>query len=524
MLWQGVRHRLPAILLASLLLAGGAYLWAGSRPPVYEASNSLLATNPQGQDTTLPGGLGKAPTLPSGVVDQVMKSPLILGKVIDQLQHSALPEEERNHLVQALQDDLRTQQLRTVTLESDIQPYNNGSGIYTVHAFAGSAQGAKVLADLAGQALLNWDRDRALEGLRRSEAGFQAQAKQVERQLSSATSQERQALLAQQSTIQSNLVQLGLLEESVTGVLSQLTTAVEPGAPISPRPLRTAALVGLISLMLGLIYSLFRTLLDRSIRSEDDLLALSLPTLAVLPQVRKRDVLLSGIVRAGRSAGLYESVGYLRVNLMSELRRIDHPIVMITSTAPGEGKSSLTATLADGFASSGQRVLVVDIDLRRGTQAEVWEKNGETANWVQLVGHDGAQTTREALLDPYNVQVLEAETNVHVLPAGPGLQDSMQLLNRADLTAAFALWRQHYDIVLVDSAPLLALADGLVVGKHADGVILVTEAGETPLQAVKTAVSRAKRNDLKLLGAVINKMNVSNSNSYTYSYNYNVRS
>lgn len=490
---------------------------------MYEASSTLLATNPQVQDSALPSGLGRATPLPQGVVEQVVQSPIILGEVIRQLQQSALPETERAQLIQAVERDLQLQELRVVTLDSNVQPYNNGNGIYTVHARAGTPEGARVLADLSGQALLDWDRGRALEGLRRMGAGFQAQAEQVERQLGSATAQERQALLAQQATIQSNLVQLGLLEESVTGVLSQLTSAVTPGAPVSPRPLRTAALAGVLALLIGLIYALFRTLLDRSVRSEDDLLALSLPTLAVLPQIRKRDVLLSGIVRAGRSTGLYESVGYLRVNLLSELRRVAHPVVMITSTAPGEGKSSLTATLADGFASSGKRVLIVDMDLRRGTQAEVWEKNGETANWVQLVGTGGAQTTRDALLDIHNVQALQAEKNVHVLPAGPGIQDSMQLLNQADLAQAFALWRQQYDIVLVDSAPLLALADGLVVGKHADGVILVTEAGETPLQAVKTAVSRAKRNDLKLLGAVINKMEVGGGNSYNYSYNYHVR-
>ncbi|PJI54067.1 hypothetical protein CTI14_20025 [Methylobacterium radiotolerans] len=235
--------------------------------------------------------------------------------------------------------------------------------------------------------------------------------------------------------------------------------------------------------------------------------------------MRKRDILLSGFVRAGRSAGLYEAVGFLRVNLLGALKHVEHPVIMVTSTAPEEGKSSLTATLADGFASSGQRVLIVDLDLRRGTQGEVWAKYDQANNWTQLVGHGGARTSQEALLDPQNVQVFHAESNVDVLPAGPGISESMRLLNQADLEGALTLWKQGYDVVLIDTAPLLALADGLVVGKHVNGVVLVVEAGKTPLPAVSAALNRAKQSNLNLLGTVINKVNIE-SNGYSGGYSY----
>lgn len=521
LLWQGVRRRLPIIFLASLLIGGGAYFWAKSQPKVYEASATLLAINTSAQQPEgFLTGLGSAPPLPDGVVAKVVRSPQVLGVVIQELQaSSSLEVQERTRLVNALRDELRLQNLKTLTLSSDIQPYNGGNGTYTLTAHAQTPQAAQLLANLTSRALLNWDRRRALASLRRSQAGFQAQLTQIDEQLRTATGQEREALVARQATIQSNLLQASLLQDSVTGVLSSLTAAVEPGAPIAPRPLRQSAIAALITAVLGLLYSVVRTLLDRTVRSEDDVLNLGLPIFASVPRLGKRDVMLSGIVRAGRSGGLYESMGFLRVNLLGALGRAPHPIVMITSTLPGEGKSSVTASLADGFASNGQRVLIVDLDLRRGTQGEVWNKYNQESDWVQLSGQGGARTTQAALLDPYNVQVVRAEANVDMLPAGPGVTDSMRLLSRASLEEALTLWKQDYDVVLVDTPPLLALADGLVIGKYANGVLVVVENGKTTVPALNAALGRAKQSNLHVLGAVVNKVNISstyNPGGYAY--------
>ncbi|PJI54068.1 hypothetical protein CTI14_20030 [Methylobacterium radiotolerans] len=198
--------------------------------------------------------------------------------MIKQLQVStAVQEPERTRLVKALQDDLRLQVMKTVTLESDVQAYSGGNGIYTLHAQARTPEAARVLADLSSQALLNWDRGRALEGLRRAQAGFQAQLTQVQQQLQAADGQERQVLNNRQASIQSNLIQISLLQDSITGVLSPLTSAVQPSAPVAPRPLRTALIIMALALLAGLLYSILRTLLDRTVRTEDDILNLGIP-------------------------------------------------------------------------------------------------------------------------------------------------------------------------------------------------------------------------------------------------------
>ncbi|MEF2278949.1 Wzz/FepE/Etk N-terminal domain-containing protein [Deinococcus sp. YIM 134068] len=523
-LWRGVRRRLGWILGTAALLALVAFVWSRAQPPVYEANASLIAANSQGQEGPFGSAVVKAPPLPEGAVAQALQSTQVIAPLIRAVGTSAaIPAAERERLVGRLRRELSEQRLRTMTLTSRLDP--GGNGIYTLRARARTPQAAQTLANLAVDALRSWDTGRALQTVRRAQAGFQAQLLQIDGQLAQAgrTPVERQTLIARRATVQDNLAQVGILENSATGVLSLLAGAVEPARPTAPRPLRNAALAGFLGLLLAAGVVTLLTVLDRTVRTEDDLLSLNVPTLAVIPRLRKRDIVFSGIVRAARQAGLYEAIGFLRVNLLTALPGRAHPVVMMTSTAPGEGKSSLTATLADGFASSGQRVLIIDADLRRGTQAAVWQKFHEGGEWHQLVGTGGVRTTQEALIHPEDVQVLRVEEGVDMLPAGPGLHDSLSVFNQADIRRALGLWRQKYDIVLLDSAPLLALADGLVLGAHADAVLMVTEYGRTNIQAVRSAIRRAERSGLNLLGFVINKSDAREESSYGYSYSYTPR-
>lgn len=517
--------RLPWLMAVSLLFGVGTYFWSKSQPPVYSASATVIASgsNNSSSDPILGGANVRAAPLPDGAVAQAMKSTTILMPLIDDIRSSkGISSDERERLVRSLENDLANQELKTVSLVAKIDQYGGGSGIYTITAKARDSRTAADVANAAAKSLLNWDNNRALEGVKRAEAGFQAQLTQIDEQLKGlpADSIERQTLVGKRVNVLSSLTQTGILANSVTGVLSKLSDAVPPIKADSPKPVRNAVLVSILGLLLlsGLVA--LRVLTDRTIRSEDDLLNLNVPTLAIIPRLRQRDLVLNGIVRAARQAGLYEAIGFLRVNLLSSLQSKKHPILMVTSTAPGEGKSSLTATLADGLAASGKRVLIIDADLRRGTQDMLWKKFNEVGEWHQLVGQGGARSTGKAFMEPDNVQVLRVENNVDMLPAGESLHDSLSVINNADLDRALTLWRQNYDIVLIDSAPLLALADGLVVGKYVDGVLIVTEFARTNVKSIQSTLRRANRGGLTILGAVINKADARENESYGYSYSH----
>ncbi len=521
-LWDGIRRYLPALLLTSAAVSGLTYLWSKSQPPVFEASSSLVTTNNSNLNS-LQNTLVTASPLPQGALQQALQGPTVLGEIIQQVKaDSTLGPAERQLLSKNLQTELQMQKLKTLALSAKLDL--GGNGIYTVTAKGPTPVSASHLADLAAQTLLNWDRGRALSGVERAQKALTAQLKEIDRQLHDGQPNdlEHQTLVAARATAQRNLAQAGIQQEGITGSLEMVSPAVTPLSPVAPKPVRNGILAGLLTLLLGMGVAALRTVTDRTARNEDDLLNFGLPTLGTIPQLRKRDVVFNGIVRAARQAGLYESIGFLRVNLLSRLGNSSGRAhkVMISSTAPGEGKSSLTAALADGLASSGQRVLIIDADMRRGTQQEVWDKYEKSHDWVQLSGEGGARTLQEAFLNPMQVQVMQVEPGVHVLPAGPGIQDSLGVLNRADLKACFDLWGQNYDVMLIDSPPLLALADGLLLGRAADAALLVVEEGKTSLQAIRQSLRRAEGSHLNVLGFILNKVSVGENRSYVYSYGY----
>lgn len=527
MLWQRLKLALPWILAFSFALAALAYLWSQSRPAVYQAQASLLVTggSAQAADNVLGEALVKAPPLPEGAVAQALQSTSVIEPLTKKIAQSPeIPAEEGQRLVSNLKTELAERGMVTVTLLSQLDIY--GNGIYTVSGRAGTSEAARALTNLTAQTLLEWDRDRALSSVRQAQAGFEAQLQEVGRELaSSEPGTSAQTLLrSRQTALQESLTRVGILEQSISGVLQPLSEATTPLAPISPQPVRNAVLAGLLGLLLGLVSATLLSLLDKRVRGEDELLEMGYPTLATLPRLRQRDVVLRGMVQAARQAGLYEAIGFLRVNLLGALQGVKHPVVMVTSSTPGEGKSSVTATLADALAHSGKKILIIDADLRRGTQAQVWQKDAglssqaNTLGLVTLTGNGTAQTTPAALTNPENVAVIQVAQHLHLLPAGQGIQDSLGALNAANFARALLMWRSNYDIVLVDSAPLLALADGLEVGKAVDAVLLIAESGKTDLRTINNSVRRAEAAGLNLLGFVINKQDRREEMNYSYSY------
>ncbi|WP_420597418.1 Wzz/FepE/Etk N-terminal domain-containing protein [Deinococcus sp.] len=525
-LWRGVRRRLRLILMATLVMALAVYTLSRFQTPVYEASASVLASNAQSQIGVVGGSVVSA--LPLGTADQVLHSPLIVRPLIQAVQANvALNAAERQQIVRTLNRELTntttTQGKRVVEIGADQGTGENS--IYTLRARASSAAAAQFLANTSSNLLLTWESGRVLRDVRLAQSNFTLQLSQVERRLGlpGLSPEERQSQIFRRATLQDNLAQLGFLIESKPGSLQPLTSAIEPLRPLSPSPLRNGVLAGLLVGLLGLGLAALLTITDRTVRSEDELLALGLPILGLIPRLKQRDLSQSGLLQASRQAGLSEAVGFLSVNLLSRLNHLDErvhpPCIMVSSTAPGEGKSSLTAMLADGLAASGQRVLIVDANLRRGIQQELWSRSGQPV-WRQLVGAGGGQHLQDALRDPQNVQVIEAEPNVDVLPAGPGLQSSLTLLSRPDLGKLLKCWGRNYHIVLVDSPPLLALADGLVVGRQMDGVILVIDAGQTKLQAVRQVLRRTREADMPIMGFVVNKLPESERESYGQQYSY----
>ncbi|MFC6665041.1 hypothetical protein ACFP9V_06505 [Deinococcus radiopugnans] len=293
-------------------------------------------------------------------------------------------------------------------------------GVYEIQAQGETPEAARQLAEDGVAALLDWDNARAKQSVTRSRQSLQGQLQNLTARIEAINDPlERQSLVAARGQVLQNLSQMAVLETAATGTLLPVAEAVAPTRPVSPRPLRNAALAGLLALFLATGLVLLSDSLRRRVNGTEDLLPLGLPVLAQLPLVRRRN-LAQGFLPASHSGPLYESIGFLRINVQSMLGDREHRRLVISSSYPGEGKSSMTAALAESLGAAGQRVLVIDADLRRPTQLKVWgpDRIGTHA----LPGTDAslppANTVTEMFLRPDAAHATRVGTNVDLLPAG----------------------------------------------------------------------------------------------------------
>ncbi|MBB5375783.1 non-specific protein-tyrosine kinase [Deinococcus metalli] len=491
-LWAGLRRQRHWILLTALGLGLAVFLWFSAQPPVYEATSSLsttavvsLATVRETVVTALP--------VPDGALQDALQGPVVMGRLIALVQGAAgLPATRRAALTAHLQREFQQQRVRTVQLESRIDP--GGNGIYLLTAQGRSPGEAVILNDLAAQALLEWDLARASAGLLDTQRRVTAQLAEVSRQLGRAdlSVTDQQALLASQGSLRRIQTQLGVQALGIRGFLERVAPPTPPQEPVSPRPLRDALLVGVLGLVFGTGLAALRTVADRSVRDEDTLLALGWPVLGTVPADQ-------------RGQG---GIGFVRVNLGAQLGRwAGHPI-LVTSSRESEGADQLTLSMAAELASTGLRVLIIEAGPRSAALSPTAGRLA-SASWRQLCGVGGARILWEALDDPGNVQALELQPGVDLLPSGSDSDDVPGRLGRHRQAAAlgdlFARWGAGHDLVLISGPALLTDADSLMLGAHVAGAVVAVREGRFRFKLVQQALRRAENAGVHVLGLVLTK-------------------
>jgi Mrp family chromosome partitioning ATPase len=529
------RHALPIITAG--LLAGGLSGYLTSRQaPVFSAVSTMVAARTDGSGNSVVNtSLVTAPQLPQGAVEQALHSEGVITNVIARLKRNKeLNPAQVANLTGALRADLAGN--RWNNLKVDAKTDYQQSGIYSVTVLAASPTEAKVLADESVAALLAWDVGRAQRRIARARSGLEAQLNALQVQLNAGGSaQDVATLTAARAQISQNLAQVQVLEKAATGTLDQLSEAIAPGRPVSPQPVKSGLLGALLGLLLASGAALLTDSLRRRVYGEQDMSNFGLPLLGKLPRLSVND-LRGGLIEAARSGALYMGAGFLRVNVMSQLPPGKPRRIVISSARPGEGKSSVTATLATGMAASGLKVLIVDADLHRPTQPQVWQAFGNPM-WHLMPSCrlenidprrtmlDPAQTLSTALDRLDEVQVLAVAANIDLLPAGRPMKDSSSVVGHPKLPEALERWGEAYDVVLIDTPPLLVLSDALAFAAYTEGLVLVTEAGLTSSRELERAVSSVQTVGARLLGLVLNKQTRrEDSTAYGYGYRYEVPS
>lgn len=241
-----LRAALWPILGATVLAGGAAFLLANAQPRVYEATSSMVASG-AGESGVLSDSLISASTLPSGALNQALRSPSVIAQIIKEVGASNLPTAQRTTLTNNLKQQLAGGGFATLGISSSTDNGQN-SGLYLLSARADTPVAAQSLADAGVNALLNWDTQRSQRRLERARVSIQGQLKALEKDTPNTDLYDD----AHQQARARLLVDLGLtgaLRQSATGTLDRLAEAVAPASPVSPRPLRS----GLLSAVLAFL-------------------------------------------------------------------------------------------------------------------------------------------------------------------------------------------------------------------------------------------------------------------------------
>jgi capsular exopolysaccharide synthesis family protein len=314
---------------------------------------------------------------------------------------------------------------------------------------------------------------------------------------------------------QYQLVQV--LENQNVGNSRVISEALVPELPVSPKIPLNLALGGFLGVLLGAGTALLLESMNQSLKNiEEANRLLGFPLLGTIPQHGEKN---PKNPQEGRQelpllddpySPVSTSFEMLQTNLGFTVSDKKLRVILVTSATPGEGKSFVAANLALAGAYVGKRVLLVDADMRRPRQHRVWEIHN-------LLGLSNILAGQTQLKNA----VQEVSPLVKMLPAGKIPPNPVTLLDSQCMADLVEEASKDYDFVIIDTPPLTAVTDPLIVGKYVDGLLLVVRPGKVEYSAVNAAKSLLTQAKLPILGMVVNGIvKESGYGGYYYSSGY----
>ncbi|MEU9508888.1 polysaccharide biosynthesis tyrosine autokinase [Micromonospora sp. NPDC048170] len=276
--------------------------------------------------------------------------------------------------------------------------------------------------------------------------------------------------------------------------------------PVSPQPVRNFAVGTLLGLLAGVGLAILRGVADVRLRDAAGLQRTTgSPLLGEIPfeSTAKSEPLIIG---ESANSARAEAIRKLRTNLRFVDVHEPARVIAVTSALQGEGKTTLSCNLAIALAEAGWRVLLVDADLRRPKVAD-------------YLGLDAGIGLTDVLVGDVQVgDVVQrwGDKSLLVLPSGSAPPNPSELLGSKAMADLLLALRESADIVIIDTAPLLAVTDGVVVAVQADGALLVSQQGRTSRSQVAQAARALNSVSVRLLGCVLNMAKVAKAEAYQY--------
>jgi len=335
------------------------------------------------------------------------------------------------------------------------------------------------------------------------------------------------------TSLMNSAQELKIVKAGAVGNVRIVDYAVIPVKPVKPKRGLVIALMLLLGGLLGVGLALIRKSLRGAIEDPDIIeKKLGLPVYATIPYSRKQRK-LNGYHRhakGGQHRGLkqvllaavdtddhaVESLRSLRTSLYFAKLNAKNNMLMVTSSSPDAGKSFLSMNLATVLADTGKRVLVIDADLRKGRIHHLLGVQRRMGLSDLIAGGD---------MDFSKIIHKTDINNLYVLTVGTIAPNPSELLLQKSFESVMEKLSESFDHVIIDSPPVLAVTDAVIIGSMAGATLLVVRDGQSPIREIEQSMYRLKQAGVNLCGAVFNGMKEANSRYgygkyYGYSYSY----
>ena len=366
-------------------------------------------------------------------------------------------------------------------------------------------------ANAYASAFVGWSTATTLSNLAAAENQLNGQISAIGKELAglpAGDSPQASALSTQQAVLKGQLAQLQVAGSTASTGLELVTPAVAPASPSSPRPAQEALLGLVAGLIIGVAAAFLRDSLDDTLASGEAVELISrapvLATVPMVPLLRKTTspVLVPVTAPISSTAEAYRS---LRTSLQFAGHDRALRTILVTSPGASDGKTTVVVNLGAVFAQAGARVVVVSSDLRRPGFSQFLAPDGHAELPSVLAGEQSLDRA---------VAPVPGVAGLWALGARTVIENPTELLAGQRMRAILAELSQRFDLVLIDSPPVLPVADAMILSSYADGVLLVVASGQTRRGELRRTTEKLAQAGAPVVGCVLNKASAQQGYGY----------
>lgn len=490
-----LRRGLGWSLAAAAVLGYLAYVWSARQPAVYESEATVLASSATPDYRSFGVSPVVAPAIDVSAYQVASRSdPVMVDAIV------------------ALGSQPTDDAIRSLRSNSSVSATAAGtSSLLEISARSGLPEVAAARANALADALVAWDVQRAtrsvaqiIESLEQQIGSLTEQIRSLQALGDSTRQNEIEGLITLRAQQQQSMAVARAMSASAIGRLEVIQRASASSTPVEPRPLVTALLAALAGIVITYGIVILRSSLDTRISDVTEIESLTgFPILAEFQRLPKPTRRLPR-----------ESASYLRTGVLFATADASPRVVMVTSGRSGEGKSAVAMNLAESFARNDYRTLLVDADLRQPVLFQEYGlRRGQASDLIDfLQDPDGPHMVARVPLG--------GKQRLDVVPAFQVSAQAAEILGRG-FGACVKRWAQEYDVIIVDSPPVLAVADALSIAPFCTGSILAVnmrKADRRPLRATLDLLERMGVRVLGVAATMVTEPRMRGSAAYGYGY------